>query len=64
NITNVTANYLYCVLNERTDSTTCFTSNLTPEQIREKYGDRVFSRISHKTRSALIVLNGKDLRIN
>ena len=64
NITNVTANYLLCLLNEREDSTTCYTSNLTPDQMREKYGDRVFSRISHKTKSATLILKGRDLRIN
>ena len=63
-ITNVTANYLNCILNERTESTTCFTSNLSPDQLRDKYGDRVFSRISHKKRSAIMVLKGKDLRLN
>lgn len=63
-ITNVTANYLLSVLNERENSTTCFTSNLTPDQLRDKYGDRIFSRISHKKKSALLVLKGKDLRIN
>ena len=64
NITNVTANYLNCLLNERMESTTGFTSNLTPEQLRDKYGDRVFSRISHKKRSVIMVINGKDLRLN
>lgn len=64
NITNVTANYLYCILNERSESTTLFTSNLTHDQLREKYGDRVFSRLSHKKKSMLMVLTGKDLRIN
>ncbi len=63
-ISNVTANYLLNLLNEREDKTTCFTSNLTPEHLREKYGDRVFSRMSHKKRAMMCMLNGKDLRLS
>lgn len=63
-ITNVTANYLLNLLNEREDKTTCFTSNLTPDNLREKYGDRIFSRMSHKKRSAILTLNSKDLRLS
>lgn len=62
NINNVTQNYLYCLLNERHDKTTCFTSNLDENLLREKYDDRVFSRLAHKTRSTIVKLKGKDLR--
>ncbi len=64
NINNVTVNYLYCLLEERFDKTTCFTSNLNEDALRNKYNDRVFSRLSHKTRSCIIKLEGKDLRFN
>ena len=62
NINKVTQNYLYCLLNERHNKTTCFTSNLNEELLREKYDDRVFSRLGHKLRSTIIKLKGKDLR--
>ncbi|MBQ8178140.1 MAG: ATP-binding protein [Clostridia bacterium] len=64
NINNVTQNYLYCLLNERHHKTTVFTSNLDEELLREKYDDRVFSRLGHKLRSTIIKLKGKDLRFN
>lgn len=63
-INNVTKNYLLCLLHERQEKTTCFTSNLSPEALREKYDDRIFSRISHKKRARIFVLSGKDLRFN
>lgn len=64
NIRNVTENYLLCLLNERENKTTCFTSNLNPEALREKYNDRIFSRITHKKKSRIFILGGKDIRIN
>ncbi len=64
NINNVTQNYLYCLLNERHHKTTVFTSNLDEELLRDKYDDRVFSRLGHKLRSTIIKLKGKDLRFN
>ncbi len=63
NINNVTVNYLYCLLEERFNKTTCFTSNLSEIALRNKYNDRVFSRLSHKTRACIIKLKGMDLRI-
>lgn len=63
-INNVTANYLYCLINERDEKTTAFTSNLPEDYLRTKYGDRVFSRLCHKQKSILLTLNGKDLRLN
>ncbi|MBO5776807.1 MAG: ATP-binding protein, partial [Clostridia bacterium] len=64
NINNVTANYLYCLINERDQKTTAFTSNLPEDYLRSKYGDRVFSRLCHKQKSILMTLEGKDLRLN
>lgn len=63
-INNVTKNYLLTLLNERQEKTTCFTSNLSPESLREKYDDRIFSRMSHKKRARMFILSGKDLRFN
>ena len=63
-INNVTKNYLLTLLNERQEKTTCFTSNLSPEALREKYDDRIFSRMSHKKRARMFILSGKDLRFN
>lgn len=60
-----TSNYLYLVLNERkmNKRPTIITSNLTLEDIREYYDERVFSRIVDKDLSICIYLTGKDLRL-
>ena len=63
-INNVTENYLLCLLNERENKTTCFTSNLNADALRNKYNDRIFSRMTHKKRSRIFILGGKDIRIN
>ena len=61
---NVTKEYLYVLVTERQASgkTTVFTTNLGPDHLLERYGERVFSRITDKSQSRLIKLEGKDLR--
>ncbi len=62
---NVTKEYLYLLINERQirGLKTLITSNLTPEQIHERYDERIFSRMVNKDKSIAIEMNGKDLRI-
>ena len=62
---NVTKEYLLVLLNERAlkNKSTIITSNLTPEAIIDRYGERIFSRIFNKANTAIFNLNGKDLRL-
>lgn len=64
-IKNVTSEYLYLILNERmmNNLPTIITTNLDMKDILEHYGERVFSRISNKRISLLIVLESEDLRL-
>ena len=61
---NVTKEYLYVLVTERQDKgkTTLFTTNLGPEHILDRYGERVFSRLTDKSKTKLILLSGEDLR--
>lgn len=62
---DVTNNYLYLVINERKAKKlpTVITSNLTLEDVRDYYDERVFSRIVDKDTSICLYLTGKDLRL-
>lgn len=61
---NVTKEYLYVLITERQDKgkTTFITTNLGPDHILERYGERVFSRLTDKSKTKLIMLSGKDIR--
>lgn len=56
---------LYTVINERytNNKSLLVTTNLSKDQIQTRYGDRIFGRIYDKVKSAVIIFNGKDLRI-
>jgi len=62
---NITHEYLYLVLSERTNSgkITFFTTNLSKDGILARYGERLYSRLFDKNISFANILNGKDLRI-
>lgn len=62
---NVTIEYLYLILNERLikNRSTIITTNLLPEAILDRYGERIFSRLINKQNSTLLKINGKDIRI-
>jgi DNA replication protein DnaC len=62
---NVTVEYLFTLLNERCAQRlhTVVATNLSPAQIKERYGERVSSRLLDTSRCALITMRGKDLRI-
>lgn len=61
---NITQEYTYLVINERRmkNLRTIITSNLTPLELKEKYDERIFSRILDKSTSITLELKGKDKR--
>ena len=61
---NITVEYLFTLLNERIASKrhTVVATNLTPVQLKERYGERVSSRLLDRTRCRAVQLKGKDLR--
>jgi len=62
---NVTREYLYSVLNERMlyRRRTLITTNLSPAQIGERYGERILSRLNHKGMSVFFRFSGSDVRL-
>ncbi|MBQ0017135.1 MAG: ATP-binding protein [Clostridiales bacterium] len=62
---NVSKEYLLLLLSERVlkNKSTVITSNLLPDEILDKYGERIFSRLFNKSNSVLISMTGKDLRV-
>ena len=62
---NITLEYLYLVLNERLISgkSTIINSNLFPDAIIDKYGERIFSRIMNKKAGIVLFYQGKDKRL-
>ncbi len=65
-IKNVTIANLFSVINERQSNNLpiIISTNLNMEEIQERYGDRVASRIFNKRLNLIIPFLGKDLRIN
>ena len=62
---NVTAEYLFVVINERIarGKQTFVSTNLTLNDIRNKYDERIFSRIVDKSVTFVAQLNGDDKRL-
>lgn len=62
---NVTIEYLLLALEQRQSRglATIITTNLGCENLLNRYGERIYSRISHKQRSLIIEMRGKDLRL-
>lgn len=62
---NVTLEYLLLILNERfeKEKSTIINTNLGPEHILDRYGERIFSRLMNKQNSLLIYIDGLDLRL-
>ena len=56
---------LYTVINERysNNKSLLITTNLSKDQVSTRYEDRILGRIYDKAKSAVIIFNGKDLRI-
>ena len=61
-IKNVTIEYLTVLLSERAGKHTIIATNLSPLELQNKYGDRVFSRLTNKETNKLLYLEGDDLR--
>ena len=61
---NVTGNYLFTLLNERSvaHKQTFFSTNLTLQQLNERYDERVVSRLIDKNTTFVAQLTGKDKR--
>ncbi|MBR1820345.1 MAG: ATP-binding protein [Clostridia bacterium] len=61
---NITVEYLFTLLNERIAAKrhTVIATNLTPVQIKERYGERVASRLLDRSACRAVQLKGKDLR--
>jgi len=62
---NITVEYLFTLLNERMAARrhTVIATNLSPLQLQERYGERVASRLLDRSRTAAMMLKGKDLRL-
>ena len=62
---NITVEYLFLLVNERMEGAlpTLVTTNLNQQQLRERYGERVFSRLFDRSRTLAIKLEGRDLRL-
>ena len=61
---NITVEYLFTLLNERLVNRRCtvIATNLTPDEIRARYGERVYSRLVDQAHMAVYPLFGRDLR--
>jgi len=64
-LNNVTKNYLFLLLSERErfGRPVIVTTNIMPDDILEKYDERVFSRLFNKRNLQLYLIDGEDLRI-
>lgn len=59
---NVTVEYLFDLINERGARHTVIVTNLAFHDIKERYGERIHSRLMDKEASVKILLRGKDVR--
>ena len=61
---NVTIEYYTDIISYRITNLKhiIITTNLTPNEILNRYNERIYSRLSDKTITAIIPFNGKDLR--
>lgn len=62
-LNNVTIQYFYELITERYDKKTLLTANLDLRGLELKYGQRIFSRLADKRKSAIICISGEDYRI-
>ena len=62
---NVTLEYLYLIVNERYNmgKSIVFSTNLTPSEFRDRYGERILSRLFNKTNSLAIHMVSNDTRL-
>ena len=64
-LNNVTREYTYLIINERKAKglKTVITSNLSLMDLRDRYDERIFSRIVDQKTSIVLQLNGNDKRL-
>lgn len=62
---NVTCEYLYDIISERTNNnkSTIITTNLDPIELQDRYGERITSRLFNKRIGLTILFEGNDLRL-
>lgn len=62
---NVTCDYLYLIVNERliANKPIIISTNLTVDELLERYGERIFSRLINKRTSLLVRYENSDLRL-
>ncbi len=65
-INNVTINYLFLILSERDrlGRPVIITTNLMPDNIALRYGERIYSRLMNKQTSSIFKIDGSDLRVH
>ncbi len=63
---NVSANYLFVVINERVNRNkqTFISTNLYLSELRERYDERIFSRLLNAKTTFIAKLQGKDKRLS
>ncbi len=63
-IKNVTVEHLFSIINERTANNmhTLYSTNLGLNELQERYGDRIFSRLTDQKSTYILELRGQDLR--
>ncbi|MBR3927387.1 MAG: ATP-binding protein [Clostridia bacterium] len=61
---NITQEYLFVLINERTQKKkpTVIATNMTPVQLKDRYGERIMSRICDTSVCDSVRLMGRDLR--
>ncbi|MDD6931474.1 MAG: ATP-binding protein, partial [Eubacteriales bacterium] len=61
---NITVEYLFTLLNERCAAgrATLIATNLSPAELKERYGERVASRLLDRSRCVTVRMAGADLR--
>lgn len=59
---NVTLNYLYVIMEQRRDKYLFISTNLSNEELLNRYGDRIFSRLIIKESTVITTIDGDNLR--
>lgn len=64
-LNNVTTNYLSLIISERErmGKPIIITTNLMPNQLIDRYNERIYSRLASKQTGQMFHLDGKDLRL-
>lgn len=65
-VKNVTVEHIFSIINEREalSKPTAVATNLSPDDIMQRYGERIFSRLISRRYSKVIMLSGDDVRLS